>query len=53
MLFRSSIVEIQRSPDPYTFALKPRNTGVATVTLFSRHSDNLKREVEVTVAKEV
>lgn len=48
-----SIVEIQRSPDPYTFALKPRNTGVATVTLFSRHSDNLKTEVEVTVAKEV
>ena len=48
-----SIVEIQRSPDPYTFALKPRNTGVATVTLFSRHSDNLKTEVEVTVSKEV
>lgn len=48
-----SIVEIQRSPDPYTFALKPRNTGVATVTLFSRHSDNLNTEIEVTVAKEV
>ena len=48
-----SILEIQRTAEPYTFSLKPVNTGVATVTLFSRHSDNLKVEVEVTVAKEV
>lgn len=49
----SSVLEIHRSPEPYTFSLNPVNTGVAIVTLFSRHSDNLKVEVEVTVAKEV
>ena len=48
-----SILEILRTPEPYTFSLNPVNTGVATVTLFSRHSDDLKVEVEVTVAKEV
>lgn len=48
-----SVLEIHRSPEPYTFSLNPVNTGVAIVTLFSRHSDNLKVEVEVTVAKEV
>lgn len=49
----TSVLEIHRSPEPYTFSLNPVNTGVAIVTLFSRHSDNLKVEVEVTVAKEV
>lgn len=48
-----SVLEIHRSPEPYTFSLTPVNTGVAIVTLFSRHSDKLKVEVEVTVAKEV
>lgn len=48
-----SILEILRTPEPYTFSLNPVNTGVAIVTLFSRHSDKLKVEVEVTVAKEV
>lgn len=48
-----SVLEIHRSPEPYTFSLNPANTGVAIVTLFSRHSDKLKVEVEVTVAKEV
>lgn len=48
-----SVLEIHRSPEPYTFSLDPVNTGVAIVTLFSRHSDDLKVEVEVTVAKEV
>lgn len=48
-----SILEILRTPEPYTFSLNPVKTGVATVTLFSRHSDDLKVEVEVTVAKEV
>lgn len=48
-----SVLEIHRSPEPYTFSLNPVNTGVAIVTIFSRHSDNLKVEVEVTVAKEV
>ena len=48
-----SVLDIHRSPEPYTFSLNPVNTGVAIVTLFSRHSDKLKVEVEVTVAKEV
>lgn len=48
-----SVLEIHRSPEPYTFSLNPVNTGVAIVTLFSRHSDKLKAEIEVTVAKEV
>ena len=48
-----SVLEIHRSPEPYTFSLNPVNTGVAIVTLFSRHSDDLKVEVEVIVAKEV
>lgn len=48
-----SVLEIHRSPEPYTFSLNPVNTGVAIVALFSRHSDDLKVEVEVTVAKEV
>lgn len=48
-----SVLEIHRSPEPYTFSLNPVNTGVAIVTLFSRHSDKLKIEVEVTIAKEV
>lgn len=47
-----SVLEIHRSPEPYTFSLNPVNTGVAIVTLFSRHSDKLKVEIEVTVAKE-
>lgn len=47
------VLEIHRSPEPYTFSLNPVNTGVAIATLFSRHSDDLKVEVEVTVAKEV
>lgn len=48
-----SVLEIHRSPEPYTFSLNPVNTGVAIITLFSRHSDDLKVEVEVIVAKEV
>lgn len=48
-----SVLEIHRSQEPYTFSLSPVNTGVAIVILFSRHSDKLKVEVEVTVAKEV
>ena len=48
-----SVLEIHRSPEPYTFSLNPVNTGAAIVTLFSRLSDKLKVEVEVTVAKEV
>ena len=47
-----SILEVQRSAEPHAFCLVPINTGVTTVTIFSRHSDNLKREVEITVTKE-
>lgn len=48
-----SILEVHRSQEPHAFWLKPINTGVATITLFSRHSDKLEVEVEATVAKEV
>lgn len=48
-----SILGIQRSTKPYCFLLNPVNTGVVTVKLFSRHSDSIAREVEITVAKEV
>lgn len=49
----NTILEVHRSLEPHAFSLQPINTGVAYVTLFSRHSDKLKVEVEVTVAKEV
>lgn len=48
-----SILEVHRSKEPHAFWLKPINTGVATITLSSRHSDKLEVEVEATVAKEV
>lgn len=48
-----SIVEMHRSNERHAFVLHPVNTGIATVTLFSRHSDLLKRETEITVTKEV
>lgn len=48
-----SILEVYRSQEPHAFWLKPINTGVAIITLFSRHSDKLEVEVEATVAKEV
>lgn len=48
-----SILEVRRSDESRAFILHPINTGVAVVTLFSRHSDKLKVETEVTVAKEV
>lgn len=47
-----SILEVHRSVEPHSFSLSPKNTGVVTVTLFSRHSDSLKVTVEITVAKE-
>lgn len=48
----TSILEVYRSLEKHAFWLKPVNTGVANVTLFSRHSDKVKVEVEVTVRKE-
>ena len=47
------ILEVHRTKEPHTFWLRPLKTGVVYVTLFSRHSDNLKTEIEVTIAKEV
>lgn len=48
-----SILEVHRSHGSRAFVLHPVNTGVTAVTLFSRHSDKLKVETEVTVAKGV
>lgn len=47
-----SIIEVHRCQEPHTFMLKPVNTGFAVVTLFSRHSDKLNRDVEIIVRKE-
>ena len=49
----NSILEVHRGVEEHCFCLKPINTGITTITLFSRHSDNLKVEIEVTVVKEV
>ncbi len=48
-----NILEVHRSQEPHSFRLRPVNTGVAYVTLFSRHNDEMKVEVEIIVAKEV
>lgn len=48
-----SILEVHRCREPHCFWLKPTNTGFATVTLFSRHSDKIETKVEVTIAREV
>lgn len=47
-----SILEVNRSAEPKCFLLKPINTGVATITLFSRHSDSISSDTEITVTKE-
>lgn len=47
-----SIVEIMRYRAPMTFELVPRNTGVARIRLFSRHTDNVYVEFTVIVSKE-
>lgn len=48
-----SIVEVHRSGERHAFMLHPVNTGVATVSLFSRHSDKVRVETEITITKEV
>lgn len=48
-----SILEVHRCNVSHSFWLTPKNTGVAYVTLFSRHNDKLTVEIEVTVAKEI
>lgn len=47
-----SVVEIVRDEAPKTFVLVPRNTGVAEIRLFSRHTDNVYVDFTVIVAKE-
>lgn len=46
------VVDVVRGEAPKTLRLVPRHTGVATVRLFSRHTDEVKADVTVTVAKE-
>lgn len=48
----TGIVEIMRYRAPMTFELVPRNTGVARIRLFSRHTDNVYVEFTVIVSKE-
>lgn len=47
-----SVVDIRRHQPPFSFILIPRATGVATVTLFSRHSDSVYTRFTVIVSKE-
>lgn len=47
-----NVVEIHRSIVPKSFQIVPKGVGVAYITLFSRHSDNLCIDIEVTVTKE-
>lgn len=46
------IVEVRRTDGNRSFELTPKNTGVATVRLFSRHSDKVYVDMTVIVAKE-
>lgn len=46
------ILEVHRDCSPRSFCLVPRDTGVATVRLFSRHSDELYNDITVIVANE-
>lgn len=46
------ILGVERSSEKYCFTLKPLAEGTAHITLFSRHSDELKKEVEVTITNE-
>lgn len=46
------IVEVVRRSDERAFELVPKNTGVVTVRLFSRHSDKVYVDTTVIVAKE-
>lgn len=46
------IVQIHRCRNRYTFTLVPVNTGLATITLFSRHNDSVTAQVDVIVTEE-
>lgn len=47
-----SVLAVCRSERKATFCLEALNTGIAVVTLFSRHSDNVKKEFYITVTEE-
>lgn len=47
-----SILEVHRCQEPHAFTLRPVLPGIATVKLWSRHSDKLEVEVEVLVTEE-
>lgn len=47
-----SILEIHRCQERHAFTLRPVSTGIATIKLWSRHSDTLEVNVEVTVTEE-
>lgn len=47
----TTILKLGRNIEPHCFVMKAFNTGVATITLWSRHSDTLKAVVEVTVER--
>lgn len=46
------IIDVHRDCSPRSFCLVPRDTGVATVRFFSRHSDDLYSDITVIVANE-
>lgn len=46
------IVEVHRCQEKFAFTLKPKNTGYTVITLFSRHNDKVRTDVEVLVTEE-
>lgn len=47
-----SILEIHRCQEPHAFTLRPILPGIATIKLWSRHSDKVEVEVEALVTEE-
>lgn len=46
------IVEVHRCRTKYAFTLVARNTGMATIRLFSRHNDDITADVDILVSEE-
>lgn len=46
------IVEVHRCQEKFAFTLKPKNTGYTIITLFSRHNDKVRTDIEVLVTEE-
>lgn len=47
-----TILEVHRCQEKFAFTLRPKLSGMASVTLFSRHSDKIETKVDVTVTEE-